>query len=263
MLALVLSVLLSVTPLYRPLVFGLGGQSNASGRGLLFDLTTEFPRHRERLYNFGNDWILKPAEEPIDAILNQIDGISRDSAEGVGPGLAFAERLADVVPNPIVIVPCALQSTTVLRWQREYRLRRDSLYGSCIARMLYAAKITGGEIAGFIWYLGESDARNTATEVVLFRSRTQQFFDDLRMDMGDPQLTILFVQLHPVRPTSTDIYWDYIRSEQAALQTSTQLMVPALGDRKDQVHLATSAQLDLGRRLAEAYLTQILRLELP
>src|SRR5690606_20996559 len=58
------------------LVILVAGQSNASGRGAPINGWPETPNANVRM--LGNDYRWKPAQEPLDDDLNQVDTVSED-----------------------------------------------------------------------------------------------------------------------------------------------------------------------------------------
>ena len=63
------------------LQFLVGGQSNASGRGVINALAA---RGDASTFVFGNDYVWRRAEEPIDDPTNQVDTVSADTGSATG-----------------------------------------------------------------------------------------------------------------------------------------------------------------------------------
>jgi len=81
----------------------LCGQSNMSGRGPLSKSTQ---KTNSRAFVFGNDYRWRIASEPIDREDGQVDEVSLDPGAGVGPWLAFANRLLQLDPELVIgLVP--------------------------------------------------------------------------------------------------------------------------------------------------------------
>ncbi len=229
-----------------------------AGRGALEELPDGFPEHPERLMMFSNAWEWVPAKEPVDNSAGQVDTVSKDPIEGlVGPGVAFADTLADALPPYITIalVPCALGDTYASQWLPDVtQPPRTTLYGSCVARALEASR--EGELAGLLWYQGESDALNSA-DATMWGSRTQQIFDAFRSDLGS-DLPIVYAQLASLTPSraSTWLYWDAVKIQQALLQRRGQVMIETIDVQlnADGLHVSTAGHLILGPRFARAWL---------
>lgn len=255
-----LAVIASYFP--PPLIFIIAGQSNASGRGQLSQLPSGFPHNGSRITNFTNSWQFEPATEPLDLTTrdpitgqwDQLDGVSRDNTTGVGFGLAFADRLADSLPNRIVLLQCSKGASTVQQWLPERFLRRDRLFGSCLWRTLFVIAQTKGVLAGLLWYQGESNAIDPILAGSYLQD-TQQVFDAFRTNLGAPDMPILLVRLHPQPSGANAVYWQDIRSYQDSMARScSQFVVGADGVLQDTVHLSTPAQIALGELMADRYL---------
>lgn len=244
------------------LVFMVAGQSNAAGHGLVSDLPAGFPRNADRILMFDNAWVFRAGTEPLDDSTGQVDGASKDTTYGVGPGVAFAERLTDLVPNRIILVPCAKGGSSSSQWLPDATLQRSTMFSSCLWRALYAAR--HGALAGVIWYQGEQDASMTGTPgyVAGYASRTQTIFDAYRLHSNIADLPVVYAQLHPTQPGPAYTSWETIRTAQAGLEVPRTMMVQALGTKVDTMHLSTASQLDLGRRMAERYALEILDISL-
>ena len=114
-------------------VYVLAGQSNMSGRGALTDLTPSERSIDANIRVYSNDGKWHPAVDPLDDATGQIDAVSVDRQAAVGPGLFFARTISAASHRPVAVVPCAKGGTTIGRWAPGGG--RDTLYGSCIARI--------------------------------------------------------------------------------------------------------------------------------
>lgn len=238
----------------KTLLFILAGQSNMSGRGELKQLPPGFPAHRERIKNFSNADVWTEAKEPLDDPQGQKDACSLDLTPGVGPGLAFAQRLSELLPAVHVgLIPCARGAVTLDQWAPNPR--PGTLYGSSLRR----ARLAGqkGRLAGVLFYQGESDA-GSLEAAQSWPRRFAALVAAWRRDLGDPGLPVLFCQIGDLAPRWRKApgfrYWEQVRQAQAGVRLPGVAMV-ATGDlplMPDGIHLSTQAQLILGRRLAQA-----------
>ena len=232
-------------------IYILAGQSNMSGRGSLDDLAAAERETNPRILAYGNDGILKPAQEPIDSSLGQIDGVSADRLAAVGPGLFFARTMKQSVKGPIVLVPCAKGGSSISRWKPGGG--RDTLYGSCLAR----TREVQGRLSGILWYQGESDTEREAS-AEHYGQAFKALVDAFRRDLGAEGLPVVFAQIaeQPMRPENAARYpaWEAIRRAQASLSIDCAEMVPvgALPRQADELHLTTAAQRQLGGMMTEA-----------
>ncbi len=238
----------------RTLLFILAGQSNMSGRGEPRELPPGFPAHGERIQNFSNADVWAEAREPLDHPRGQKDACSLDLSPGVGPGLAFAQRLGELLPTAYVgLIPCARGGASLAQWAPGPS--PASLYGSSLRR----ARLAGqkGRVAGVLFHQGESDA-GSLTVVRAWPSRFADLVTAWRRDLGDPGLPVVFCQIGDLAPrwrrTPGFRHWEELRQAQATVRLPGVAMV-ATGDlplMPDGIHLSTGAQLILGRRLAQA-----------
>lgn len=235
-------------------VYLLMGQSNMSGRGVLAEATPDGAVGDPAIIVYGNDGVWRIATDPLDSATDQIDAVSADPAAGVGPGLAFARTLVGLRPGRrIALVPCAKGGSSITEWARSNA--RTSLYGSCLARAKEAE--AGGRLSGVLWYQGESDT-DTVADADAWAGRFAQMIDMFRRDLGAPRLPVVVVGLGD-RPRSGPYAerfaaWATVQSAQAALRLADQSYVSAAGlpRNPDELHLSSSGQDVLGRRLAVA-----------
>lgn len=238
-----------------PEIFLLMGQSNMSGRGATEEIPPGALAPDLGIRVLGNDGVLRTAKEPIDSAEGQIDPVSADTAAGVGPGLAFAKARIAVTGRAIVLVPCAKGGTAIALWKRSDS--RQTLYGSCLARARQAQAI--GPVTGVIWYQGESDTE-TAALAALWPVRFRALVTDLRRDLAAPRLPVTIVAIGD-RPLSGKYagrfpFWREVQATQVSLRLPGVTVVEAQGlpRNADELHLSTTAQIALGKRLADATL---------
>lgn len=237
----------------RLALFVLAGQSNMAGWGELPATQTLHPR----AFVFGNDYVWRQASEPIDNPEGQVDPVSR-SVGLFGPGLAFATALLAERPEMgIGLIPCARGDTTISQWQRN--LSDDTLYGSCLKRILAAS--TMGELAGVLFFQGEADALDPeqnperVLSVANYGEMFAYYVDDVRSDVGQPDLPIVFAQIGTTTAVAAFPNWSLIQQQQAALNLHCARMITTkdltLGD---DVHYSTASYQLIGARFAAAYL---------
>jgi hypothetical protein len=229
----------------------LMGQSNMSGRGVLAEATPGSLDPDERIQLYGNDGRWRRAVEPLDTAQGQIDKVSSDP-DGVGPGLAFAKAMLKRHPGrPIGLVTCAKGGSAIGEWKPS--TERSTLYGSCLARAREAAPF--GQIAGILWYQGETDARTDALAQA-WAGRFSEMIDRFRADLGLPNLPLAVVGLGD-QPKSGKYAgqfpaWSTVQDSQKRLRLGHQVYVSAAGLARnpDELHLNTESQVRLGQALA-------------
>ncbi|CAI9757897.1 unnamed protein product [Fraxinus pennsylvanica] len=167
---------------------------------------------------------------------------------GVGPGLAFANSLLGRNPSLglIGLVPCAVGATSIDEWKRG-----SFLYNQLLKRA-EAALQDGGQIRALLWYQGENDTVNKL-DAELYKMRLKEFFIDIRADLASPTLPIVQVAL----ASALGPYLDTVRKAQLGINLPNVTCVDAKGlqvKENDRVHLTTSAQVRLGKMLADGFL---------
>lgn len=236
-------------------IFLLAGQSNMSGMG---DLSKATIKPDPRIYVFANDYKWKLAEEPIDDASGQVDIVSADADAGFSPALAFASVLLEHDPALVIgLVPCAKGGSSIHEWSRD--LGSDTLYGSCLRRAKEAAQM--GQIAGMLFYQGETDAQNPALlegKELLPEQWAEQFtkfVSDLRMDLSLPSLPVVFAQIGKNFIPDYLPNWETVRRQQEFVQMENVVMIYTEDlPISDSVHFTAAGYELLGRRFAKAYL---------
>lgn len=230
-------------------LYVLAGQSNMSGLGRLGSLTADERTADPSIRLYGNDGRWKPALDPLDDATDQIDGVSADRKPGVGPGLFFARKMRGQDRAPIDLVPCAKGGSAIDQWAAGGG--RDTLYGSCLARIAEA----GGRPAGMIWYQGEADAR-TMDLASTWQAKFTAMVAAMRRELGQPDLPIVLVELSDPDPAraARQPGWRTVQAAQRTLELDCAATVSAVGlpQNPDRLHIATEGQRILGDKLATA-----------
>ncbi|KAL3655231.1 hypothetical protein CASFOL_001017 [Castilleja foliolosa] len=229
-------------------IFILAGQSNMAGRGgVIGDTTWDGyvpPQcHSNPLIlrlNAGLTW--EEAREPL-----HVD-IDVTKTCGVGPGMAFSNAVLERESGIGVIglVPCAVGGTNISEWRRG-----GSLYNQVLSRAQAALRGGGGLIRAFLWYQGESDTVNHE-DAKLYGRRLDKFLTEIRNDLLSPFLPVIQVAL----ASGQGDYVYVIRKAQLGTELPNVKCVDAKGLQlqPDGLHLSTAAQVELGRKMANAFL---------
>ncbi len=235
-------------------LFILVGQSNMSGRGEL----PETPQSiNPRVFVFGNDYKWHYAVEPIDSPVNQVDSVSIDTDAGYSLATGFANTLLKKNPELVIgFIPCAKGGSSIQKWQRN--LSDQSLYGSCLKRARAASTV--GQIAGVLVCQGPADARDPAkypkklSSPFEWKKKFTRFVNDIRMDLGIPNLPVVFSQMGRTSNPAGWPYWELVKKQQAEVSIPNTIMTTSMGlPLSAEVHLTSKGYDILGKRFAEAF----------
>jgi hypothetical protein len=223
----------------------LMGQSNMAGRGQI-GAEDKTPHPRALLFTLQNKW--EPAVEPVTH--------DKPGMLGVGPGLAFGKAMAASDPGATIgLVPCAFGGTPLKRWERT-----GDLYSNPVQRARLAMR--EGTLKGIIWHQGESDS-DTATNANSYSDRLSRMIQDIRADLGTPDLPFVVGQIGEFLYDRGPEHSPYARVVNSALAVLPE-KVPAtacapskgLKDKGDVLHFDAASQREFGRR----YAAEMLRL---
>ena len=228
----------------------LMGQSNMKGRGVM----PEEPMKNPRIINMHlktDTWFL--ARHPLHLTGSPETFKGHDNA-GVGPGLAFAETLAEKYPKSrIGLVPCAVGGSAMSRWKKEGPLYKNMLRRAKLA--LAAGPAGKTTIRGAIWLQGEADAKEGRIEI--YPKALSKMIENLRTDLGIKDLPFIACTIGEMRePAVMQKQMNLILLD-LPNQTKNSACVDARELKThigDNVHFDTAAQKEMGRRFAKELL---------
>eukprot|EP00736_Rhodelphis_marinus_P005789 Rmarinus@m.8084 len=261
-------------------VFVLAGQSNMAGRGL--PVEEEDTTEHSRVFSFCesmNSWI--SAKEPLHN--------DKPSANGVGPGFAFARSIADYSNNMCVgLIPVAVGGSSISRWAAGADLFEDML--KCVRGALRSSPPPGVSyfrLRGVLWHQGESDcdpsvAKEYGPKLTCVINDTYKSLLAIARDAqdngfaarvsegqagegqaGDSRFYFLIGQLGDFLSPTLELFAcaDLVRNQIVSVAFSSQvlpvvLFVPSTGLRHigDSLHFDAPAARELGKRYATTYL---------
>jgi hypothetical protein len=211
----------------------LMGQSNMVGRDPAGLEAQAIDPRIGFLDSNGRWWI---AREPMHS-----------GGSGIGPGISFASAmLATADPASVIgLVPCAVGGSPLSRW-----VKGGDLYQAAVSRAKTSA--AAGQLKAILWHQGESDSQNAA-DAQTYEVRLTQMFQDIRADLGQPDLPIVVGQLGEFVKTR---YIDMVRSALTHLPANLPRVGFAdsngLGHKGDSLHFSAEAEQEMGRRYAAA-----------
>ena len=245
----------------------LAGQSNMEGVGDLIDV--EQPSPWVHCFTMGHRWEL--AREPLHWLIDSPDpvhsarGLGGADGEserrrrraaartrrhkGAGLGLAFANELYRRTGVPVGLIASAHGGTSMAQWDPAKREEGGaSLYGSMYKQVQNA----GGQVAGVLWYQGESDANPGA--VPQFAARFKGLVEAFRRDFKSPELPFYYVQIGRFVVRRDGAPWNQIQElQRQAEQEIPHTAVVSVIDLEldDLIHVGTQGLKRVGRRLAK------------
>lgn len=237
-------------------IFILSGQSNMAGRGGVnknhhhqhWDGVVPPDCHpNPSIFRLTANLHWEPAREPLHA------DIDSKKVCGVGPGMSFANAVRERV-GVVGLVPCAVGGTAIKEWARG-----EHLYDTMVKRAKESVKF-GGEIKALLWYQGESDTSHPH-DAEVYQESMEKLINNVREDLGLPSLPIIQVAI-----ASGDAkYLERVREAQFKINLPNVICIDAKGLplKEDHLHLTTDAQVRLGHKLADAYLTNFAPSQFP
>lgn len=218
------------------------GQSNMAGRGKV-DTASQPDDARIRMLDRERRWVT--AHDPM-----HFD----KAAAGVGPGLAFAQRLLQARPQArIGLIPCAVGGTSIRAWVpgAADAATKTHPYDDMLVRLRAAQ--ADGVLKAALWHQGESD-RSRAAE---YPAELTALVQRLRADAGIPDLPVIAGEIASFRPDSeapTAAFNAALRSLEGRIPAFAVIGCAGTRDGGDHLHFdAASARL-LGQRYAERLL---------
>ncbi|KAJ6872100.1 hypothetical protein NC651_031262 [Populus alba x Populus x berolinensis] len=227
-------------------IFILAGQSNMAGRGGVEhgkwdgNVPPEC-RPNPSTLRLSAKLTWEEAHEPLHA------DIDVGKTCGVGPGMAFVDGLrANGSRIGVVgLVPCAVGGTKIRKWARG-----TQLYSQLVSRAGASVK-DGGTIRAILWYQGESDTV-TKEDADAYKGNMETLITNLRADLNIPSLPVIQVAL----ASGEGKFIETVRSSQLAINLPNVKCIDAKGLalQRDNLHLTTMSQVQVGLKLAGAFM---------
>jgi hypothetical protein len=226
----------------------LCGQSNMKGRGFM----PEDPKNDPRIvmmHKMDDQWYL--ARHPLHLTGDAKTFQGHDNA-GVGPGLAFAEVLAEQDKTAAIgLVPCAVGGSTIKLWLKGAKLYDDALRRAKLA--LQTTAPVKARLRGILWLQGEANAN--AEELPLHADRLRAMIEAFRTDLAQPDLAFIACTIGEMQPEPRLSDLKSMNDIQLALpKTVPHTACVDARDLKthigDSVHFDTAAQNEIGKRFA-------------
>ena len=214
-------------------LYVLMGQSNMVGRDKS-GLASQSVDPRVGYLNSRQEW--KLAREPM-----------APGGTGIGPGMSFAQAMLQNAPpnNKIGLVTCAVGGSPLSRWEKG-----GDLYENALKQAKAAQKL--GKLRGILWHQGEQDTVSVETAAT-YQGRLAQMLQNFREDLGLPNLPIVIGQLGEFfKSPQAPLVRESLKNVSVNLPVTGFAESAGLSDMGDKIHFSAPAQVEFGRRYAEA-----------
>ncbi|CAO3618244.1 unnamed protein product [Mucor hiemalis] len=248
-------------------IWVMAGQSNMRGHGFLKTPFGDEPPHKrlDHVHLFDSTETWRVNSDPTHALYLSKRTVHHTLPDPTVRNPKLCEfRGASIGPSfgahyergvPIGLIASAHGGVSLKDWKRPTTLDENTynttLYGAMMDRI---CKI-GGNIAGILWYQGESDTL-CSQDAQTYGERFQHWLQLLRADIS-PKLPVVLVQLgqHRIDVPATIENWKTVQNEQRRLMDTEPYLVGVASldcGLDDRLHLSKDGLDILGRRLALA-----------
>jgi hypothetical protein len=181
------------------------------------------------------------------------------TGDGFGPELTLARALAPDGPGEVALVKFVIGGSSLAR---DWRPGAGPLFRqlrNAVLRALQALRDAGRipRLAGVFWVQGEADAQRRPPAVA-YAANLQLLIARLRLDLRAPHLPFVVSRLRSGLPADQFPFRAAVRVAQERLTrrvgNTAVVDTDDLGVRPDDLHHDSAGTLELGRRLAMAYL---------
>jgi hypothetical protein len=221
------------------------GQSNMAGRGKVDSISI---RERDGIWVIQADYHWRKAKDPLH--------YDKPSVVGVGPGMAFAEKVKEAFPGKeIGLIPCAVGGSRIDDWVSGQQHDQTGIYAydAMLERVKAARKY--GKIRAILWHQGEGDS--SPERSALYEAKLKTFFKKLRKETGTGNVPVIigtlgdfYVSKNPSAEVINDIIRRFPENNKRVYYVSSE----GLTDLGDTTHFDAVSAQELGRRYAAKYL---------
>ena len=226
-------------------LFLLIGQSNMAGRG---NPEAEDQQTNPRIWMLTKDLNWVAAKNPMH--------FDKPALVGVGPGLAFAEQLADRYPRMnIGLIPCAVGGSGIDVWKpgAYYEPTTSHPYDDMLLR---AKKALGqGQLAGILWHQGESDS--SPDKAGMYEEKLTELVQRLRKDLNAPNVPFVVGTLGDFvvnRNPDANTVNEALQRSVSHIPNTYCVLSSGLTDKGDSTHFDAASARTLGRRYADIFI---------
>lgn len=220
-------------------LYFLAGQSNMAGRGEITGKYALEGHPNVYMLNKEGEWVL--AKHPLH--------FDKPQVAGVGPGLAFAIKMAEANPNiKIGLVPCAVGGSSINVWKPGALDKNTNTHPYDDAMKRIHIAMQSGIFKGALWHQGESDSNPESAGT--YMPKLISLIAEIRAAVKNPNLPFVAGQLGPYK----DVY-DNINKVIEALPDKMPFTAIAsskgLKHKGDVTHFDSQSAEKLGQRFAK------------
>lgn len=232
-------------------IYVITGQSNASGTGK--GAAMDGPMLGVHL--FANDERWKLATHPLEDATNTLHPVTVTGIfHGHSPWLIFGKTIFLKTGIPVGLIPTALGGSPISRW-----VKGTDSPGDLFDNMADMVQKAGGEIAGVLWYQGESDVDLDLVDE--YKETFKKFVQSLRDLVQDNRLPFITAQLNSCTlDVINEANWSGMREVQRTLShelDNVYLIVTVGCPLSDEIHNGAGSNIWIGERFALAALEHI------
>jgi len=261
--SLVLNCIIAHASNKPDLIFLLGGQSNMAGSGYTTDLpdTDEYKRYHTPPKNVSIWNVKTKIWQPLEL------------GKRFGPEIGFAHALSAAFPGKhIGLVKYAAGGTSMDKWAPG-----GKLYPRLMTAFKEARKnAPNAKLAAMLWHQGESDS-DTKDVAEAYHGKMVKFIASVRNETQEPKLLFILGQINPAKSycgRPRFLHADIVKKAQSELKVPNTVMIKTddcemnpyhaglncpkeaqIPKNEDNIHYSGKGQIKMGRRFANAYLT--------
>lgn len=234
-------------------VYLLIGQSNMAGRGKMTDKdTTEIIPN---VFLLNEEGIPVPAQAP----LNRYSSIRKNiSQQQIGPGNSFGDYMRRYTGRKILLVVNARGGSSISSWSPEntsHHYFKDAVERTHLA-------LEHGTLKGILWHQGETDVEKNTKD---YSSKFIHMATRLREELNAPNVPIAigelgqweWAEMSRIKSFNDSILNDICRRLPLCVKVHSDDLKRLYKDKAKDPHFGREAQIELGKRYADALLPMI------
>ncbi|MBQ7513006.1 MAG: sialate O-acetylesterase [Prevotella sp.] len=224
------------------------GQSNMAGRAQIVGKSAM--QEMEGVYLLNDQNQFEVAKNPLNRYSTVRKGLD---LQRLSIAYMFSKKMHELTGRSIGLVCNARGETSIRHWQKGHE---RGYYDEAVKRTREAMKY--GTLRGIIWHQGEYDCTGNLEE---YQQLMQQLISDLRKDLGNQKLPVVYGQISQWNWTKTEAgtqpFNDMIVAMPAKIKNTacatSEDLTPFIGEHDP--HFSAKSQKTLGQRYAEKMMT--------